>query len=85
MNQSLAHHPEVRKRITKLQEFAAAVGLKLKREPQDDGSLDLVLYDKRSEALCTEFEINDMAESIGVYAGSNENYEIAKNEWELYA
>ena len=85
MNQSVANSREVRARITKLQEFAAAVGLKLKREPQNDGTLDLVLYDKKGEPLCTEFETSDMAESICVYAGGHPDFEIAKNEYELYA
>ena len=84
MQQATANSKEVRKQLRALEEFASAVGLKLKREPQDDGSLDLVLYDKTGEPLCTEFDCEDMAYSIYVYAGSNANYKAARQEYDLH-
>lgn len=72
---------QIRRRVTKLQEFAATVGLKLKREVQEDGSIDLVLY-QNGEPLCTEPDCIDMEYSIQVYAGSHPDYADAKAQYE---
>ena len=72
----------MKKRHQGIKDFAAAVGLKIRIEPQEDGSKDLILYDAKGEPLCTEFDTNDMAESIGVYAGSHQKFESAKETWE---
>lgn len=70
------------KQYTHLKELAKRVGLKLRTEPQDDGSFDLVLCDGRGERLCTEYDTNDMVESIGVYAGGHREFKDAVAEYE---
>jgi len=67
--------------IRKLAAFAAAVGLTVRAERQDDGSLDFVLYDKAGEPLCTEFDKGDMAESICAWAGSHPDFQIARDTY----
>jgi hypothetical protein len=69
-----------------LVEFADALGLKLRRVVEDDnGTIAYKLFDKKGEPLCTEYDSEDIVESLTVYGGSHPNFEIANEEWSIYA
>ncbi len=67
-----------------LKEFAKALGAKIKREHQDDdGTPSYVLYDAKGEALVTEYDTNDMLDSLAAHYGGHKDYTEAKTEYEL--
>ena len=57
-----------------LRQFAEAVGLKLRREFEDqDGTPCYVLHNDRYD-LVTEYDAPEVADSIAAYAGSHQGF-----------
>lgn len=63
-----------------LTEFARAVnlGISIKRE---EGVLTYRLRDAQGEPLCIEYDAEDAAQSIAVYAGSHPGYTEARIQY----
>lgn len=63
-----------------LTEFATSVNLKL-RIRREDGAVIYQLHDAKGEPLCTEYEAEDAAQSIAVYAGSHPSFGEARSQY----
>lgn len=68
------HTTEQKKHFTALREFAAAVDHKIKLAYGEDGTREYILLDSKGEQLVMEYDMNDMVDSLRVYAGGHINF-----------